>query len=375
MGMTLILAPLLAIVSPPAVYDSTAPVAYMVDVASGAALYDRDSNRRIPTASMAKMMTAWVAFEAIKAGKLNPEQKFRVSQTVWKKWNGQGSTMFLKAGEEVSVENLLHGILTLSGNDASIVLAEGMAGSEQAFTERMNGEARILGMKDSHFATANGWPDEGRTFSTARDLSLLAHRIITDHPELFQQYFAQREFRWGGVTQENRNPLLGAIAGADGMKTGHSDEAGYCLVGTVQQGSRRLLMVIAGLPTKSGRLTEARNFMQWGFDAWEAKSLYKKNKIISTIPVQLGEDTQVDLVAPRDLAASLPKGSTGKVTVSVRYKGPIRAPFRKGDELAQLVVKLPGGGQQVMPLVAAKSVGEAGFFGRAWNGVKSLVGA
>jgi D-alanyl-D-alanine carboxypeptidase (penicillin-binding protein 5/6) len=373
--MTILLAFSLAVASPAAAYDSSAPVAYMVDVPSGAMLYNRDGNRRIPTASMAKMMTAWIAFEAIKAGKLKPAQKFQVSQASWRKWNNMGSTMFLKAGEEVSVDNLLHGILTLSGNDASVVLAEGMAGSEAAFAERMNGEAMILGMKDSHFGTANGWPDEGRTFSTARDLSLLAHRIITDHPALFRKYFAQREFRWASITQANRNPLLGAIDGADGMKTGHSDEAGYCLVGTVQQGKRRLLMVIAGLRTQNGRLTEARSFMQWGFDAWESRSLFQKNKVVATTPVQMGEKSRVALVAPRDLAATLPKGTSGKMSLSIRYKSPIRAPFQKGTELAQLVVKLPGGGQQIMPLVAAETVGEAGFFIRAWNGVKSLVGA
>jgi D-alanyl-D-alanine carboxypeptidase (penicillin-binding protein 5/6) len=373
--MTPFLATLLAAASPAAAYDSAAPVAYMVDVASGATLYDRDGNRRIPTASMAKMMTAWVAFEAIKAGMLKPEQKFKTSTATWTKWNNMGSTMFLKADEEASVDNLLKGVLTLSGNDASVVLAEGIAGSEAAFTARMNAEAARLGMKDSHFDTANGWPDQGKTFSTAHDLALLAHRIITDHPELFRQYFGLREFRWSNVTQTNRNPLLGAIEGADGMKTGHSDEAGYCLVGTVQKDKRRLLMVIAGLPTQNSRLTEARNFMNWGFEAWEQKPLFIKNKKVAMLPVQLGEDSRVAVIAPRDLAASLPRESSDKVTMSIRYKGPIRAPFKKGTELAQLVVKLPNGAKQTMPLVAARSVNEAGFFGRAWNGAKWLVGA
>lgn len=283
--------------------------------------------------------------------------------------------MFLKAGEEVSVENLLHGVLTLSGNDASVALAEGIAGSEVAFVKKMNLAAAKLGMKDSQFGTANGWPDEGETYSTGHDLALLAHHIITDHPALFQKYFGQREFRWGNVTQANRNPLLGAIEGADGMKTGHSDEAGYCLVGTAHKGKRRILMVIAGLPTQAGRYSEARRFMQWGFDAWDAKPLFKKNKVIASIPVQLGEDSRIAVVAPHDLAASLPKGQTGKISLHVRYKGPIRAPFKKGARVAQLVVRLPNGTQQIMPLVAAKSVGQAGFFGRAWNGAKFLVGA
>jgi serine-type D-Ala-D-Ala carboxypeptidase (penicillin-binding protein 5/6) len=371
--MTLI--PFLLAATTPALYDSAAPVAYLVDVASGTTLYQRDAGRRIPTASMAKMMTVWVAFEAIKTGKLKSDQKFKVSDATWNKWNNTGSSMFLKVREQVSVDDLLHGILTVSGNDASVVLAEGIAGSEAAFTDRMNAEAKRLGMKDSQFKTANGWPDEGQTFSTARDLALLANRIITDHPVLFRQYFGQREFTWDGVTQPNRNPLLGAIEGADGMKTGHSDEAGYCLTGTVQRGKRRLLMVIAGLPTQASRISEARAFMNWGFDAWDARPLFARNQTITTIPVQLGEESKITLIAPRDLAAILPKGSGKGIKLSIRYNGAARAPFRKGQELAQLVVKLPDGSKQTMPLVAASSVGEAGFFGRAWNGVKSLVGA
>jgi serine-type D-Ala-D-Ala carboxypeptidase (penicillin-binding protein 5/6) len=283
--------------------------------------------------------------------------------------------MFLKAREQVSVGNLLHGLLTLSGNDAAVVLAEGIAGSEAKFTGLMNAEARKLGMKDSNFGTANGWPDEGRTYSTAHDLTLLAQHIINDDPAFFRDFFSQREFRWGNVTQPNRNPLLGAIEGADGMKTGHSDEAGYCLVGTVQQGKRRIVMVIAGLPTQAARLTEARRFAQWGFEAWRDRYLYKRNSVVTRIPVQLGEESSVALMAPRDLAAVLPKTSGGQLSFRVRYNGPARAPFRKGTELAQLLVKLPDGSQQVMPLVAARTVTRAGFMGRAWNGAKSLFGA
>jgi serine-type D-Ala-D-Ala carboxypeptidase (penicillin-binding protein 5/6) len=359
----------------PTAYESAAPVAYLIDFSSGATLYARDADRRIPTASMAKMMTAWVAFEAIKAGKLKLKQTFTVSDAAWTKWNNTGSSMFLKVRDKVSVENLLHGILTVSGNDASVVLAEGMAGSEADFAKRMTTEAKRLGMKNSRFGTANGWPDEGRTYSTAHDLGLLANRIITDHPALFRQYFGQQNFTWNGVTQANRNPLLGAIAGADGMKTGHSDEAGYCLVGTVQQGKRRLLLVIAGLPTQAARINEARNMMQWGFDAWQSKPLFARGRFVAEIPVQLGDRSRIKLIAPRDLAATLPKGSSKPISLTVRYNGPVRAPFAKGTEIAQLVVKLADGGKQVMPLVAAESVGTASFLGRAWNGIKSVVGA
>ena len=371
-------APLLLVAAAPAApvaYESAAPVAYLIDSSSGAVLYSRDSERRIPTASMAKMMTAWVAFEAIKAEKLKPKQTFPVNDATWTKWNNTGSSMFLKVREDVSVENLLHGILTVSGNDASVVLAEGMAGTETAFAKRMTAEAKRLGMKNSRFGTANGWPDKGGTYSTAQDLALLANRIVTDHPALFRQYFGQNSFTWNGVTQANRNPLLGAIAGADGMKTGHSDEAGYCLVGSVMQGQRRLLLVIAGLPSQAARINEARNMMKWGFEAWQSKPLFARGRTVAEIPVQLGDQSRIRLIAPRDLAATLPKGSAKPISLTIRYKGPVRAPIAKGAELAQLVAKLPDGSKQMMPLVAAESVGTADFFGRAWNGAKNLVGA
>jgi serine-type D-Ala-D-Ala carboxypeptidase (penicillin-binding protein 5/6) len=356
-------------------YESAAPVGYLTDVASGATLYSSDASRRIPTASMAKMMTALVAFEAIKSGKLTQGQKFAVHDATWKRWNNTGSSMFLKANEEVSVDNLLHGMLTVSGNDAAVVLAEGIAGSEAAFAERMNAAARRIGMRDSHFGTANGWPDEGKTFSTARDLSLLAIRIITDHPELFRRYFGQREFSWNNVTQPNRNPLLGVIDGADGMKTGHSDEAGYCLTGTVKRGQQRLVMVLAGLPSQQARIAEARRLMSWGFEAWDDRPLFSAGKEVARAPVQLGNHSDVALLAPRDLAATWPKGASPKIKLFVRYNGPIRAPFRKGTELAQLIVKFPDGAQQVMPLVAAHSVSIGGFWDRAWNGAKWAVGS
>jgi serine-type D-Ala-D-Ala carboxypeptidase (penicillin-binding protein 5/6) len=320
-------------------------------------------------------MTAWVAFEAIKAGKLKPKQTFQVKDATWTKWNNTGSSMFLKVREDVSVQDLLHGILTVSGNDASVVLAEGIAGTEADFAKRMTAEAKRLGMKNSRFGTANGWPDEGGTYSTAHDLALLANRIVTDHPALFRQYFGQHNLTWNGVTQTNRNPLLGAIAGADGMKTGHSDEAGYCLVGTVMQGKRRLLLVIAGLPTQAARINEARNMMKWGFDAFQSKPLFARGRFVTDIPVQLGDQSLIRVIAPRDLAATLPKGEEKPIRLTVRYKGPVRAPFIKGAELAQLVATLPDGSKQEMPLIAAESVDKADFFGRAWNGAKKLVGA
>jgi serine-type D-Ala-D-Ala carboxypeptidase (penicillin-binding protein 5/6) len=364
-------APQAALATP---YSGNAPVAYMIDVSSGQTLFDRDGDKRIPTASMAKMMTAYVVFDAIKSGEIKQSQKFKVRPETWTKWNNVGSTMFLKSNEEVAVNDLILGLMTLSGNDAAVVLAEGASGSEEAFAAAMNRTAKKLGMKDSHFGNASGWPDEGRTYSTAHDLSTLAYRLITDHPGFYREYFGRTEFRWNGVTQPNRNPLLGAIEGADGLKTGHTDEAGYCLAGTAKRGERRVLMVIAGLPSMAARLEEARAFMNWAFSAWKAVPLFKKGQVVAEVPVQLGAETSVKLVAPRYLAAALPANDNGKTNISVRYKGPIKAPFKKGAQIAELVVRLPDGRVQAMPLVAAQDVAEANFFERAVNGAKSLVG-
>jgi D-alanyl-D-alanine carboxypeptidase (penicillin-binding protein 5/6) len=356
-------------------YESAAPIAYMVDMASGAVLFDKDSRRQIPPASMAKMMTTYVAFDLIAKGKLKPEQKFTVRPETWKAWNNTGSTMFLKPNEQVSVDDILHGIVTLSGNDAAIVLAEGVAGSETAFVAKMNATAKELGMKDSHFGTANGWPDEGRTLTTARDLALLGARTIHDFPVLYHRYYGLREFRWNSVTQPNRNPILDRILGADGVKTGHTDEAGYCFTGTAEQNGRRVMMVVAGLSSMNDRASESVRFMQWGFAAWRAQPLYKSGRIVARLPVQLGNENRIAVLAPRNLALTLPVGDAPRYKLSVRYNGPVEAPFKKGAEVAQLVAKFSDGTEQVMPLIAARSVTEAGFFGRAWNGLKSLVGA
>jgi serine-type D-Ala-D-Ala carboxypeptidase (penicillin-binding protein 5/6) len=356
-------------------YQSAAPIAYMVDMASGAVLFDKNSRRQIAPASMAKMMTTYVVFDLVTKGKLKPETKFKVRPETWQTWNNTGSTMFLKPNEQLSVADLLHGLVTLSGNDAAIVLAEGISGSETAFTKQMNATAQKLGMKDSHFGTANGWPDEGRTLTTARDLAVLGARTIQDFPLLYRQYYGQAAFRWNNVTQPNRNPILGKIAGADGVKTGHTDEAGYCFTGTAKQNGRRIMMVVAGLDSMNARANESIQFMQWGFEAWQAQPLYNAGRIVARLPVQLGGESRIDVIAPRNLALALPAKDAPRYKLIVRYNGPIKAPFRKGAEVAQLVAKFSDGTEQIMPLVAAHSVAEAEFFGRAWNGLKSLVGA
>ncbi len=357
----------------PLPFESQAKIAYLVDATAGIVLLDKDSKKRIPTASMAKMMTAYVAFEAIKSKRIAPEQQFTVNPATWQAWNNRGSSMFLKNNEKLSAENLLHGILTLSGNDASVVLAEGISGSEKAFTDEMNKAALRLKMADSNFATANGWPDGGATYSTARDLATLALEIIHSHPERFRQYFGRQSFRWNNISQPNRNPLLGVVEGADGMKTGHSDEAGYCLVGTAERNGRRLVMVIAGLPSMEARSSEARKLMQWGFENWKAVPLYERGQGVALLPTQMGSSAQLQAITPRRVAMLMAvAASPVKPKLFVRYKGPIKAPVKRGEEIARLIVRYPGGMQAEFPLVAANDLAKANFFERAWNGLTSL---
>ncbi len=362
-------------------FDTAAPVAYMVDLSSGAVLYSKDADRRIPPASMAKMMTTELAFELIDGGKLSLDKVCNVRPETWRQWHSAGSTMFLSANEQVSVKNLLHGIVTLSGNDASVVLAECIAGTEQAYVQQMNALAQQLGMRNSRFGNTTGWPDEGRTFVTARDLATLARASVERHPQLYKTFYGQQSFTWGrtlgsgqAITQGNRNPILGKIPGADGLKTGHTEEAGYGFTGSAEQNGRRLVMVVARLPSWNDRVQESVRLMSWGFNAWQSKPLFKAGQQVGTANVQLGSEDDVALVAPRNLAVTLPAGLGGQAKVRIRYSGPVKAPIAKGQHVADLVVTTGSTAPQVTPLVAAEAVGEAGFFTRAWIGLKQLIG-
>ena len=355
-------------------FDTDAPIAYMTDLSSGAVLFEKNADKQIPPASMAKMMTVYVAFDLINKGKLKLDDKFRVNEETWKKWNNQGSTMFLGVGDQVSVSDLLHGIVTLSGNDACVVLAEGIAGTEEAFVGLMNKRAKELGMSKSRFGNSNGWPDEGRTMVTARDLAKLGSATVNNFPKLYDGFYGQDEFAWNGITQSNRNPLMGKVAGSDGLKTGHTEEAGYGFTGSAEQKGRRLVSVLAGLDSYGGRVEESVKFMNWGFNAWEPKKLFDKGTRIQNAEVQLGDDSTVSLVAAKDLFATIPKASDGKISMKVTYDGPIKAPISKGQPIATLIVSTADAGQQSVALVAGEDVGEAGFFDRVWAGLKSLLG-
>ena len=286
--------------------------------------------------------------------------------------------MFLSPNQEVTVADLLDGVVVVSGNDASVVLAEGIAGTEEAFAGLMNAKAKELGLANSNFCNSNGWPDEGCTYVTARDLGKLAAATVTNFPELYQRFYPKREFTFGEtmggspITQPNRDPLLGRVNGADGLKTGHTEEAGYGFTGSAERDGRRLVMVVAGLDSYGGRAEESIRFMEWGFGAWRARPVVSQGKRVTTAEVQLGSEAEVGLVAPKNLTVTIPAGASPDMEAKVVYTGPIKAPIAAGQHVADLVVTMPGMAPQTMPLVAEAAVEEAGFFGRAWAGLMAL---
>lgn len=362
-------------------FETAAPVAYLLDVNSGAVLYEKDADRRIPPASMAKMMTTHVAFELIDGGELQLNKMCTMRPETWRQWHSQGSTSFLEANGQYSVEHLLHGIVTQSGNDATVVLAECISGTEAGFVQLMNRENRELGLTNSNWGNPVGWPDNGVTYTTARDLARLAQATIQQHPQLYQRFYARTEFTSGrqlgsgeAITQGNRNPILGRVAGADGLKTGHTEEAGYGFTGSAEQNGRRLIMVVAGLNSTGQRIEESVRFMEWGFRAWQTRPLFQQGQKVGEAEVQLGSSGAVGLVAPRNLAATIPAGLGQRLQAKIVYQGPLKAPIAQGQHVADLVVQAEGIPTMTMPLVAENEVSEAGFFGRVWAGFKSLLG-
>ncbi|MEM6476249.1 MAG: D-alanyl-D-alanine carboxypeptidase family protein [Pseudomonadota bacterium] len=350
-----------------------AAIAYLIDITSGQVLHARNADRRFVPASITKVMTAYVAFELMQEGKLKPDQMVQITPETWRAWNGKGSTMWLDTETSTRVEDLLTGIVTVSANDASVVLAEGVAGSVPEWTAMMNAKARSLGMFGSHFATPNGWPDDGRTFTTARDLAKLAEAVTTRHPKSFRHYFGRAEFPWNGITQINRDPLIGRVEGADGLKTGYTNEAGFGFLGTAKRGDQRLVMVLAGMDRNSSRARLSREFMEWGFAAFDRQSLLKKAQVVGRAKVQNGAEQTVAVRTDRTVRVNVPKGRTRDVTMTIRYNGPLRAPIAKGARVATLEIVVPGMDEARIPLLADADVEQAGVFDRLWNGLVGWV--
>jgi len=351
-----------------------APIAYMIDLSSGQTLYARDIDRRFVPASITKVMTTLVAFDMLAQGKLRPDQRIPYRDETFDEWHQKGSTLFLPARANPTVQELLIGITTVSANDASVVLAEGAAGSVDKWTQRMNATARQIGMHDSHFGTPNGWPDEGRTFVTARDLATLAERIVRRHPERFDFYYGRTGLKAYGIAQDNHDPITGKVEGADGLKTGFTNQAGYGFLGTAERDGRRLVMVVAGADRGSERNRASRDFIEWGFEAFDSKLLARKGQAAAVARVQNGSVGRLPLVAAQDVRVAMPRGDRARPEVTVRYDGPLRTPIAKGEAVATLEIAVPGMEPSTLPLYAAEDVHEAGVFRRIANGFAGLFG-
>ena len=349
------------------------PVVLLVDLSSGQTLFARDADRRFVPASVTKVMTAYSAFKLIEAGELSPSMQVTVSKEIADLWSGEGSSMFLKAGDRVTVGELLLGVTTVSGNDAAVVLSLAAVGSEDKWLALMNANAAELGMRDTHFGTPNGWPDEGRTYTSARDLARLAEAMTTRFPGLYKRYFGHRGLSYHNVAQNNHDPITGVVDGADGIKTGFTRESGYNFLGSAERGGRRLVMVVAGAPSPSLRNSTARDLIRWGFDAFESRVILPGGVPVGSARVQNGADGSVRLETGGEVLASVSPGSSDAVKMTIRYRGPVEAPIHKGDEVAFLHVAVAGQAPHDVPLVAADSVPVANAFQRMINGIVGLV--
>ncbi|WP_235902209.1 D-alanyl-D-alanine carboxypeptidase family protein [Pontixanthobacter gangjinensis] len=344
-----------------------APVALLFDMTSGQTLYSRNADRRFIPASITKVMSAFVAFELIDDGQLSLDQSMTMSAAAGEEWHRKGSTMFLDTGDEVSVHTLLQGITSVSANDASIVLAEGALGSVDKWTKRMNQTALELKMYDSHFGTPNGWPDDGKTFTTAHDLQLLALALIKKHPDKYARYFGKEGLRYNGYAQANHDPISGVVEGADGIKTGYTNQAGHGFLGSAQRGGARLIMVTAAIDNEPLRAEIARDLINWGFDNFERKTWFSGSKRIGNARVQNGMEKVVALETGDSVLIALPLSAKVAPTFKIVYDGPLEAPISKGEMVAELEVSVPGLPASRIPLLAAKSVNEANALQRIAN--------
>jgi len=337
-------------------FNTRARAAWVFDHSAGMVLMAKNADVPIPPASMSKLMTLDLIFEALRDGRVSLDDTFRVSA---KAHAMGGSKMFLREGERVSLRNLIHGIIVDSGNDACITVAEGLAGTEAAFVKQMNDRAKALGMTNSSFGNATGWPNPKQRMSV-RDLGFLARRMITEFPQYYP-FFSVKQFTWSGITQKNRDPLLGVIPGADGLKTGHTQESGYGLVGSAKQGGRRVTFVVAGLDSVRARAQEGERVLNWAFRQFSQKTIATKGTVIAEANVWLGATPRVGLALPKDLTLLLPAMvQDNGLKAEVDYSGPLHAPIKKGQKVATLVIEMPGFAPIRRPLVAARAVARGG---------------
>ncbi|MDH5530424.1 MAG: D-alanyl-D-alanine carboxypeptidase [Paracoccaceae bacterium] len=340
-------------------FDTRAKAAWAYDMTTNTVLLEKNADEMLPPASMSKLMTVNMLFEALRDGRVRLDEQFSVSSRA--KAMG-GSTMFLNETDRPTVEELIKGIVVLSGNDACVVVAEGLAGTEEDFAKKMNERARALGMEHSTFANSSGWPHPNQRMSM-RDLGMLAARLINEFPEYYG-YFALTEFAHDGRAPQNRfnrNPLLPLGIGADGLKTGHTMESGYGIVGSAVQGGRRIVFAMTGLGSEKERAEEAERVVNWAFREFVQKTVVTKGTRIADAPVWLGASSQVGLVVAEDLSLLLPSLVQDKLTAEVIYTGPIEAPVAAGQQLAEMVVTIPGVPTVTVPLVADTDIAKGGF--------------
>jgi D-alanyl-D-alanine carboxypeptidase (penicillin-binding protein 5/6) len=342
--------------------ETFAKQAYLVDVTTGTVLLSKEADQPMAPSSMAKMMTIYLLWEEMKAGRVRLDSEFRASERAWRL---QGSKMFVAIDSMVAVKDLIPGIIVHSGNDATVVVAEGISGSEDAFAERMTKRGKEIGMTNSVFKNASGWPADGQ-FTTAHDLAILAKRTIEDFPDYYKRYYAEGSFKYQNFdTQYNRNPLLGRVSGADGLKTGHTEEAGYGLTASVQRGERRIALVVNGLTSMRQRQQETERLVEWAFREFNNLTAFKAGEIVGSAQVWMGQQAAVPLTVEKNIVMTLPRTAKATMKASIVYDGPVKAPIAKGQRIGKVVVvPAENAGTIEVPLVAAAAVEKLGFMGR-----------
>lgn len=382
--MRLLLLPLLFLASIAFATDDIPPPptlaakAYMLlDFNSRSILAQQNAHERVEPASLTKLMTAYIAFKALKNGHLQLDQALPVSVKAWKGGGagcggGAGSCMFIEPDKPVTVDLLLQGMIIISGNDASVALAEGIASTEEAFADMMNKEAARLGMKNSHFVNSTGLPDPNH-YTTAYDLSLLASALVRDFPDDYKRLYSQKDFTYNNIKQSNRNRLLWVDPFVDGMKTGHTAAAGYCLVSSAKRGDMRLIAVLLGAPNDTARSVDSQKLLNYGFQFYESRLIYKRGQTVSKLKVWKGQEETLNATVAEDLYVTLPKNQLARMKASVVSKQPLIAPIVARQQIGTVRFTLDGRALMERPLVASKEMPTAGIAGRLWDSIKLMV--
>ena len=354
-------------------FETAARNAILMDYDTGEYLFTKNMDESVPPASMSKLMTVYILMSKIKDGSIKLDDTFSVSENAWRKGGAAtgGSTMFLSIGDNVTVENLIKGIVIQSGNDACIVVAENIAGSEDDFVILMNKTAKNLGLKNSHFENATGLPHPDHRMSM-EDLAILSRHIIKEFPELYH-YFSQKEFVYNNIKQGNRNPLLYTMKGADGLKTGHTEEAGFCLAASATKGERRLIEVMSGMNSNRERSEEAERLMSWGFREFNNFKILNKGQNVAEAKVWYGKDKTVNLTVADDVLKTVHRSQQENVKVTAEFDEPVKAPVKAGQEIGSVKIEIDGQNPLNVPLIAANDVDETGMLGKLWANIKYFV--